>query len=146
MPHLSPPTLTAAEQQAILTATAESKPRDHMIFSLAFGTGLRLAELVGLNTGDVYFPDGKPRARVRIRPEIAKGGRAADVFLPDAVVAKLRRFWAVKRCLREGTDPQSSLFCSQSGVRMSRRRMQSAWRFAQQRANFDRLYSFHAIR
>src|SRR5262245_37495480 len=83
MPHLSPPTLTAAEQQAILAATADGKPRDHMIFSLAFGTGLRLAELVGLNVGDVYFPDGRPRARVRIRPEIAKGGRQADVFLPD---------------------------------------------------------------
>jgi len=52
MPHLSPQTLTAAEPQAIHAATA-SNTRDHAIFSLAFGTGLRLAELVGLNVGDV---------------------------------------------------------------------------------------------
>jgi integrase/recombinase XerC len=145
MPHLSPPTLTAAEQQAILAATA-GNARDHMIFSLAFGTGLRLAELVGLNVGDVYFPDGRPRARVRIRPEIAKGGRQADVFLPDAVVAKLRKFWAYKRVLGEGTGPHDPLFCSQSRVRISKRRVQFAWRQWQVKAGFDRLYGFHAIR
>ena len=96
MPHLSPPTLTTAEQAAILAATA-GHPRDHLIYSLALGTGLRLAEIVGLNVGDVYAPDGTPRSRVKIRPEIAKGGRAGDVFLPDALVPKLRRFWAYKR-------------------------------------------------
>ena len=45
MPHLSPPTLTHAEQRAILRATA-CNPRDHLIHSLALGTGLRLAEIV----------------------------------------------------------------------------------------------------
>jgi len=74
MTHLSPPTLTANEQAAILNATARH-PRDHAIYSLALGTGLRLAEIVGLNVRDVYSMDGPPRSRVRIRPEIAKGGR-----------------------------------------------------------------------
>jgi integrase len=45
---------------------------------MALGTGLRLAEFVGLNVGDVFLPDGTPRVRVRIRKEIAKGGRAAE--------------------------------------------------------------------
>jgi len=53
MPHLSPPTLTHSEQKSILRATAPN-PRDHLIYSLALGTGLRLAEIVGLNVGDVY--------------------------------------------------------------------------------------------
>ena len=145
MPHLSPPTLTESEQQAILAATA-ANPRDHLIYSLALGTGLRLAEIVGLNVGDVYFPDGKPRNRVRIRSEIAKGGRAGDVFLPDAVVAKLRMFWAHKAARREGTGPQDPLLCSQSRVRISKRRVQFAWRTWQQKAGFDWLYSFHTIR
>ncbi len=82
MPHLSPQTLTRGEQRAILRATAKNR-RDHLIYSLALGTGLRLAEIVGLNVGDVYTPDGKPRNRVRLRREIAKGGRSSDVFLPD---------------------------------------------------------------
>jgi integrase len=82
MPFLSPPTLTAAEQHALLQATADH-PRDHTIFSLALGTGLRLGEIVGLNVADVFFENGTPRTRVRLRAEIAKGGRAGDVFLPD---------------------------------------------------------------
>jgi integrase/recombinase XerC len=145
MPHLSPPTLTESEARAILAATS-GNARDHLIYSLALGTGLRLAELVGLNVGDVYAPDGTPRSRVRIRPEIAKGGRTGDIFLPDALVPKLRKFWAYKRVRGEGTAHQDPLFCSQSGVRISKRRVQFAWRQWQVKAGFDRLYSFHAIR
>jgi len=84
MPHLSPPTLTRSEQEAILRATA-GHPHDHAIYSLALGTDLRLAEIVGLNVGDVFAPDGTPRSRVRIRPEIAKGGQSGDVFLRGAL-------------------------------------------------------------
>src|SRR5437867_4576299 len=145
MPHLSPPTLTKSETEAIRAATAVH-PRDHVIYSLALGTGLRLAEIVGLNVGDVYSPEGGPRSRVRIRPEIAKGGRSGDVFLPDALVPKLRRFWAYKRARGEGTDPGDALLCSQSRVRISKRRVQFAWRQWQVKAGFDRLYSFHSIR
>ena len=145
MPHLAPPTLTAAEQQAILRATA-GHPRDHTIYSMALGTGLRLAELVGLNVGDVFAPDDTPRVRVRIRPEIAKGGRTADVFLPDRLVTKLKRFWRWKQQRREDLASGAPLFCNQSRRRISRRRVQFAWRTWQQKAGFDRLYPFHSLR
>src|SRR5712692_1599537 len=118
MPHLSPPTLTHSEQKAILRATARNL-RDHVIYSLALGTGLRLAEIEGLNVGDVYTPDGRTRNRVRLRPEIAKGGRAGDVFLPDALLAKFRRYWRHKVTRREGLHPAAPLFCSQSRTRIS---------------------------
>ena len=145
MPHLSPPTLTHSEQKAILRATA-GNPRDHLIYSLALGTGLRLAEIVGLNVGDVYIDDRTPRTRLKIRPEIAKGGRPGDVFLPDALVAKLRKFWGHKARRREGLQPGDPLFCSQSRVRISKRRVQFAFRTWQVKTGFDRLYPFHALR
>jgi len=63
MPNLSPPTLTSSEQRAIPRATA-CNPRDHLIYSLALGTGLQLAEIVGLNVGDVYIDDKTPRTRL----------------------------------------------------------------------------------
>jgi integrase len=66
VPHLSPTTLTTDEQRLILMATA-GNVRDHTIISLALGTGLRLAEVVGLDVGDVFAPDGTPRARIRAR-------------------------------------------------------------------------------
>jgi len=145
MSHLSPPTLTQWEQKAILRAT-RGNPRDHLIYSLALGTGLRLAEIVGLNVGDVYTPEGKPKNRVRLRREIAKNGRAGDVFLPDALVAKFRMFWRHKTARRDALRPEDPLFCSQTRRRISPRRVQFAFRTWQVKAGFDRLYPFHALR
>ena len=51
MPTLSPQTLTRTEQSTLLAVTA-AHPRDHLAFSIAVGTGLRLAEIVGLDVGD----------------------------------------------------------------------------------------------
>jgi integrase len=63
MPHLSPTTLTTGQQRPILRATA-GNVRDNVIFSLALGTGLRLAEIFGLDVGDVFGPGGVARVRV----------------------------------------------------------------------------------
>lgn len=146
MPFLSPQTLTLAEQRAILRATAGNL-RDHLVYSLALGTGLRLAEIVGLNVGDVYLPNGMPRTRMRLRPEIAKGGRSSDVFLPDSLVRKFRRYRKHKRRNGHGLKPGDPLFCSQGGKRrISPRRVQFAFRTWQAKAGFDRLYPFHALR
>jgi len=145
MPHLSPQSLTHGEQKALLRATRRNL-RDQVIYSLALGTGLRLAEIVGLNVGDVYTPDERPKNRVRLRPEIAKNGRAGDVFLPDALLVKLRRFWRHKATRREGLQSEAPLFCSQSRTRISPRRVQFAFRTWQVKAGFDRLYPFHALR
>jgi site-specific recombinase XerC len=113
---------------------------------MALGTGLRLGELVGLNVGDVYAPDGTPKSRIRVRREIAKRGRAGDVFVPDKLVPKLRRFWRFKKKRAEELDPDAPLFCAQSRRRLSKRRVQFAWREWQKKAGFDRLYPFHATR
>ena len=145
VPHLSPTTLTTDEQRLILRATA-GNVRDHLLYSMALGTGLRLAEVVGLDVGDVFALDGTPRVRVRVRAAIAKGGRAADVFLPDRLVAKLKRFWRWKRTRSESLDADAALFCNQSRRRVSKRRVQFAWATWQRRAGFDRIYGFHALR
>ncbi len=145
MGHLSPQTLTIEEQRALLQATL-AHTRDHVIVSLALGTGLRLGELVGLNVGDVFFPSGEPRLRIRVRPEIAKRGRTGDVFLPDALVGKLRRFWLYKLDHNESLQASAPLLCNQSRRRISPRRVQVVVRTWQIRAGFDRLYCFHSLR
>jgi integrase/recombinase XerC len=145
MPYLSPPTLTQTEQEALLRVST-SHPRDHLILSVALGTGLRLAEIVGLEVGDVFLPTGVPRTRIRLREAIAKGGRPGDVFLPDALLRKLRRAWDYKGRRLERLDPESPLFCNQSGQRISKRRVQVTFQSWQRAANFDRIYSFHALR
>jgi integrase len=145
MPYLSPQTLTQDEQRAVLAAVA-AHPRDHAIISLALGTGLRISEILGLDVGDVFAPNGQPKARVRVRPEIAKGGRAADVFLPARLLPKLRALWRFKRGRGESLQPDAPLFCSQSRRRLSVRRVQTAWAAWQREAGLDRSYPFHALR
>jgi len=105
-----------------------------------------LCQIVGLIVGDVYFPDGSPRGRFRLRREIAKNGRAGDAFLPDALVPKLERFWSYKLRRFESVDAASPLLCNQSQSRISKRRVQTLFKAWQVIACFDRLYPFHALR
>jgi integrase len=123
-----------------------TRPRDHLIFSLALGTGLRLAEITGLDVSDVFFPDGAPRGRVRPRREISKRHRAGDAFLPDALMPKLKRSWRYKTACGESLAPEAPLFCSHRWRRLSKRRVQVVFRAWEVIAGFDRLYPFHALR
>ena len=61
MPHFAPPTLTAAEQKAILRATAANL-RDAAIYSVALDTGLRLGDLGSLDPSRLD-PDPPKRRR-----------------------------------------------------------------------------------
>lgn len=145
MTRLSPQTLTTQEQSALLHYV-EASPREALLFSLALGTGLRLGEIVGLDVCDVFLPGGVPRVRVRLRREIAKRGRAGDLFLPDKLRPKLQKLWAYKVARDERIDVGAPLFCSQSGRRLSKRRVQVLFRELQIRAGFDRHYPLHALR
>lgn len=57
----SPRTLTEREQRALLKVTGEHRAgyRDHVLYAMALGTGLREHELIALTVGDV-FRDGRP--------------------------------------------------------------------------------------
>ena len=68
------------------------------------------------------------------------------MFLPDALIPKLRRFWGYKRTAGEGLGADAPLFCNQASDRISKRRVQIAFRRWQLAAGFDRLYPFHALR
>ncbi len=143
----APETMTAAEQAALLRATAaHGDPRDHVLYSMALGTGLRLRELLGLNVGDVSPHGREVRRRVVLGPATTKGGRRGEVFLPTRLIPKLRRFMAWKTAHGESVEPDAPLFVSGQGRRLSPRAAQ--WRFAwwQRRAGFDRRYNFHAMR
>ena len=141
----APETMTAAEQAALLRATAaHPAPRDHVLYSMALGTGLRLRELLGLNVSDVS-PDGR-QVRRRIVLQVTKGDRRGEVFLPARLIPKLRRFLAWKRDHGESLEMVAPLLVSAQGRRLSPRAAQ--WRFAwwQKRAGFDRHYGFHQLR
>jgi len=84
-------TLTEAEQRALLKVTGQHLDgfRDHVIFSLAMGTGLREHELLALDVGDVFDDAGRAKRRLALRvfKRSAKDPVAQEVLLPDAVRA-----------------------------------------------------------
>ena len=55
----TPRTLTEREQRALLKVTGEHRAgyRDHVLYAMALGTGLREHELIALSVGDVVGPD-----------------------------------------------------------------------------------------
>lgn len=113
---------------------------------MALCAGLRLSELVGFNVGDVSPDRSEVRGRVTLDPATTKGGRKGEVFLPERLVPKLRRFLAWKREHGESLDPTAPLFVSGQRRRLSPRAAQ--WRFAwwQHKAGFDRVHNFHSLR
>ena len=76
----APETMTTAEQALLLRVTAaHDDPRDHVLYSMGLGTGLRLRELLGLNVGDVS-PDGRQvRRGVVLDPDTMRRGRGVEV-------------------------------------------------------------------
>jgi len=119
----SPSTLSDAERKRMLREVGarkgEAAARDRVMLELLLGTGIRLAELVGLDIADVDL-DNK---RIAIH---AKGGRDETRFLS----ADLRRL--LRRYLRQRYQDASespALFLSNRGSRISTRQVQA--RFSQ---------------
>jgi integrase/recombinase XerC len=146
----APKTLTEREQQLLLKVTGEHRAgfRDHLVYSLALATGLREHELVALDVGDVFEAEGRAKRRITLRvfkPSSDDPARQ-EVFLSDALRAKLDKFRAWKARERESLTPSAPLLVSLRGTRLSTRQLRHGFAVWQERAGFDRHLCFHALR
>ncbi len=116
--------------------------RDYPLFLLALETGMRAGTLAGLQVGDVRDARGRCRQRIRLRPEIVKGGNDYTVPLRRRVRAVLDVYLAALN--GESGGP---LFPSRKGAApMTVRAIQHAWRHWQDEAGWERIYHLHATR
>jgi len=112
-PKTLPKVLSPDQAATLLNATPDDplELRDHAMFELFYSSGLRIAELAGLNmTGDFTVADGEvtvfgKRARTRRVPVGAKALEALATWLP-------------MRAQIAAVDEQA-LFVSQRGTRLS---------------------------
>jgi len=91
-----PKTLTADESAALLAAPNLDAPtglRDRVMMELMLRCGLRVSEACGLHLRDVDWSEGT----IRLRPDVAKGGREAVVYLDRETRAWLERWKAERR-------------------------------------------------
>jgi integrase/recombinase XerC len=128
----SPSTLADAERKRLLREVGahkgEAAARDRVMLELLLGTGIRLAEVVGLDRGDVDL-DGK---RIAIQ---AKGGHDETRFLSADLRRLLRRYL---RHRNQVLADSPALFLSNRGTRISNRQVQARFRLWLQWAGIHR--------
>ena len=145
-----PRTLTEVEQATLLKVTGDHARgfRDHVLFALALGTGLRESELLALDVGDVIDQRGKVKRRITLRvfKRCTDSPAPQEVFLPDSLVYKLGKFMRWKCARKESSASEAPLFISRNGNRLSARRLRETFRDWQSKAGLSRTHSFHALR
>jgi site-specific recombinase XerC len=143
-------TLTENEQRLLLKVTGQRLDgfRDHVIFSVALGVGLRAHEILALNVGDVFDAAGHAKRRVvlRVFKRASDDPAPQEVMLPDLVRTKLEKLMAGRRRAGEVTDLDTPIFVSRLGRRLSTRQLRHAFAVWQKRCGFDRHFSVHCLR
>jgi len=90
--------------------------RDRAILELLYSSGLRLAELTDLNTGDIDFSDRTVRVT-------GKGQKDRIVPVGKAALSALRAWLKSRPALADGDE--QAVFVSQRGGRISKRNVQA---------------------
>lgn len=87
--------------------------RDHALFELMYGSGLRLSEIHGLDTGDVWLDEGWVRVT-------GKGRKQRQVPLTGKSVEALKNYLSLRQTASDG----KALFTGRNGTRLSQRQIQ----------------------
>jgi integrase/recombinase XerD len=131
-PRKLPVVLSPEEVARLLDAAPGLKYKAAL--SMAYGAGLRAAEVISLKIADV---DSK---RMVIRVEQGKGRKDRYVMLSPHLLELLRAWWRAER-------PQGWLFPGRDRVQpMTTRQLNRACHAAAQRAEIDKRVSLHTLR
>jgi integrase/recombinase XerD len=88
--------------------------RNRALFELVYSAGLRISEVVSLNTEDIFFSQGLARVR-------GKGNKERLVVFGPEAADWLKRYLAESRPLLLGARRNSALFVGRRGNRLSRK-------------------------
>ena len=116
--------------------------RDLAVLELLYGSGLRLAELHGMDLADLDLVGEQARVR-------GKGRRERIVPLTAPAVRAVRRYEPRRQeaiSPRSGSDDRKALLLNRSGKRLSRRSIQSVVRRVFDEAGREGELSAHALR
>jgi integrase/recombinase XerD len=131
-PHKLPVVLSPEEVARLLGAAPGLKYKAAL--SVAYGAGLRAAEVISLKVSDI---DSK---RMIIRVEQGKGGKDRNVMLSPVLLDLLRTWWKAAR-------PQGWLFPGRDPAQpMTTRQLNRACHAAAQMAGINKRVSLHTLR
>jgi site-specific recombinase XerD len=138
VPRTLPVVLSPDEVRRLIAATGNLKHQTAL--SVAYGTGLRVSEVVGLKVGDV------DSQRMTLRIEQGKGRKDRYAMLSPVLLERLRVWWRVAHAqgrmleggwLFPGLDPVDPL---------STRQLNRAIHAAAEAAQIDKRVSMHTLR
>jgi integrase/recombinase XerD len=116
-PKRLPVTISVSEVNRLLAAPPDSLPaglRDRAMLELAYGSGLRVSELIALRVADVDL------ARKLVRP-FGKGRKQRQVPMSDASCTLLQRYLTHARpALLQGSPATPALFVTHFGGPLTR--------------------------
>jgi len=137
----APRYLTPQEVKALLKAVASRKgtiaERDLIMLKLFLGTGIRLAEMVGLDIADVRLDDKK------LMLKHVKGGHSQERFLNTDLRRALRKCIRTRKKVPSDTD---ALFLSNRNTRISTRQVQERMKLWLRWASLDGKITVHGLR
>jgi integrase/recombinase XerD len=116
IPRPLPRGLTHAEIEKLLAqpdTTSTAGIRDRAMLEVAYGSGLRVSELVGLHVNDLELTEGFVRCR-------GKGGKERLVPLGEEAQRWIERYLAGPRANLGGRRGEPHLFLSRRGSAMTR--------------------------
>ena len=146
----APKTFTDRETDLLLRVTGDRRGgfRDHLLISMALGTGLREHELVGLNVGDVFDDAGVAKHRVQL--EVFKRSNdnrdQQQILLNKTLRAKLTKYRSWKMRAGESVAADAPLFVSRKHARLSTRQFRRLIHVWQQRAGIEADLGVHGLR
>ncbi len=145
---------TRKELATLLEVARAHEPRLYPALLLAFSTGLRRGEVLGLQWADVVVK----RAELCVRRSVSRGvaatpksGRARTVAMPPSLVREIESLLALRhrqQIERGWASVPLWVFCSESGDRWDENNFSRAWRRVQRRAQKQgvRPLPFHSTR
>jgi site-specific recombinase XerD len=138
VPRKLPVVLSREEVARLLIAA--SNPKYRAALSLAYGTGLRAGEVVGLKVSDI---DGE---RMTLRVEQGKGQKDRYAMLSPVLLERLRDWWRVAHAQGKML-PGGWLFPGQDPVEpLTPRQLNRAIKDAADAAHIDKRVSMHTLR
>ena len=133
------------------------KSRDYFILTLFLNCGLRLSELVGLNTTDIKisrgessaadFPAPTPEYTIKV---LGKGGKERIIYMNNACIAAYEKYINFReRLVAENSKltHEKALFLSKQNKRISNRRVQQVIEALLKANDLDNMgFSVHKLR
>ena len=140
-----PKYLTLDDSKKLLEAVKENEDdrnniRDYAIITLFLNCGMRLSELVGINSKDISFEEQKLTV-------IGKGNKERTIYLNNACMSAIKKYIEIRPHDGVPFDSKDALFLSERKERISNRTVQYIVKKELERAGLDtNKYSVHKLR